>query len=55
MRTVLKNLVASRSGAAAAEYALILAVVAIGTLTAFGVLNDAIIARVSNAASLLAP
>jgi pilus assembly protein Flp/PilA len=51
MKTLLKNLKADKSGASAAEYALVLALVAIAVVTAFTTLGTNVASRVNGAAT----
>jgi pilus assembly protein Flp/PilA len=53
MKTLLKNLLGDKAGASAAEYALILAVVAIGVVGAFTALQTAISGRVTAAGTTI--
>lgn len=55
MKNVLKNFVADQSGASAAEYALILAVVGAGIAVAALALGTAISGRINSAATLITP
>jgi len=55
MKTLLKNFVADQSGASAAEYALILAVVGAGIAVAAAALGTAISTRIDSAATLITP
>lgn len=54
MKTLLKNLKADKSGASAAEYALVLALVAIAVVAAFTTLGENITTRVDQAAADIA-
>jgi len=55
MKTLLKNFVADQSGASAAEYALILAIVGAGIAGAALLLGTAIETRINAAATLINP
>jgi pilus assembly protein Flp/PilA len=55
MKTILKNFVVDESGASAAEYALILAVVGAGIAIAALALGQAISGRINSAATLITP
>ncbi len=53
MKILLKNLKADKSGAAAAEYALLLALVAVGLVTAFNAVAGDIETSLGNAGQAL--
>ncbi len=55
MKTFLKNFVADQSGASAAEYALILAIVGGGIVAAATLLNGAITGAITDAATAINP
>jgi len=51
MRNFIQSFVRDESGAAAAEYALILAIIAIAIVGAMGVLRDSVSQAITNAAN----
>ncbi len=53
MKAFLKNFVADQSGASAAEYALILAIIGVGIATAAGLLGDAIEKSIKDATTAI--
>ncbi|MBA4046830.1 MAG: Flp family type IVb pilin [Erythrobacter sp.] len=55
MKALLKNFVADQSGASAAEYALILAIVGAGIAAAALALGGAISTRINSAATTIGP